>query len=578
MQVLCQIAMIILASQVRVAAASAEGFRGLRAKTNIDSATFTSEIRAAMGEAMGCGGEISEPHLHAIEKELLPMFRTLPKNSGGRLERNSLRYLSYRYFHQKFSLVVRGFEPTRPVNDSSWGAAEILSEKVPGFVESALESVHAQERGFDLRDAAQMVTILEQLIFDSESSLLEKTYNATRQSRQQPMSEQQLRRLLESYIALWLAGDDVLPLLNRPRQLAKIFPHWGQVVSFVHGQISALNFERQHAPLARRSNTAGNALLPQYSFDDAHAIVGGITKSFATFWESECREMKRKLVSVESHGTGRVPLSVFYGKSVNDAEWRFGESESYLRGLGALDETAWLGKQVIIPNYIQGASNCIVAKDHYMVCCASECEPILAEIELAVGSPMATPSHILSVVRNMSQMADLDSSDDCVTIDAALRAQLESAAGSNGEVPIHGRLFAQWLHYVFPQECPFPHKSGTAVSLSPFEFGDYLASADDMKLHAANSSADIVASMNKSELQWMSLWSEDEELIASITSYEGVRPPRRKTLVAAWGLLGFSLAVMVGVVSFNRKASHRDSLLPYSGYSGYHGNSKAHFV
>jgi hypothetical protein len=61
-------------------------------------------------------------------------------------------------------------------------------------------------------------------------------------------------------------------------------------------------------------------------------------------------------------GTGRVPLSKFYGKSITDAEWRFGESESYLRERGALDETsARLGQQVIIPNYIQGASNCHLA-------------------------------------------------------------------------------------------------------------------------------------------------------------------------------------------------------------------------
>ena len=37
-----------------------------------------------------------------------------------------------------------------------------------------------------------------------------------------------------------------------------------------------------------------------------------------------------------------------------DKEWRFGESEEYLRQLGALDETSpWIGKQVMIPNYLQ---------------------------------------------------------------------------------------------------------------------------------------------------------------------------------------------------------------------------------
>ena len=75
------------------------------------------------------------------------------------------------------------------------------ARKVPGFVESVLHSSHVAESGFDLRDAAYMasrlplclsfvvrssaaalqlhdssfeVATLEQLIFDSESALLEK--------------------------------------------------------------------------------------------------------------------------------------------------------------------------------------------------------------------------------------------------------------------------------------------------------------------------------------------------------------------------------------------------------------------
>ena len=27
---------------------------------------------------------------------------------------------------------------------------------------------------------------------------------------------------------------------------------------------------------------------------------------------------------------------------------------------------------------------------------------------------------------------------------------------NGGEVPLHGLLFAQWLHYAFPNECPHP--------------------------------------------------------------------------------------------------------------------------
>merc|ERR1719293_349132 len=103
---------------------------------------------------------------------------------------------------------------------------------------------------------------------------------------------------------------------------------------------------------------------------------------------------------MDTHSTGRVPLSKFYSSTLEDGQWRFGESESYLRELGALDETsAWRGKQVIIPNYIGAASNCLVATPHYLVCCEAPCEGLLGEIEAAIGAPVASPQEILSLAR-----------------------------------------------------------------------------------------------------------------------------------------------------------------------------------
>lgn len=34
----------------------------------------------------------------------------------------------------RHSLAIRGFEPSRPSNESSWAAAEVLSQRVPGYV------------------------------------------------------------------------------------------------------------------------------------------------------------------------------------------------------------------------------------------------------------------------------------------------------------------------------------------------------------------------------------------------------------------------------------------------------------
>jgi len=277
--------------------------------------------------------------------------------------------------------------------------------------------------------------------------------------------------------------------------------------------------------------------------------------------------MKSALAEMDVHNTGRVPLSKFYGSAL-DSEWRFGESEAYLRDLGALDETSsWYGKQVIIPNYMQAVSNCVVGSKHYLVCCQNECEDIFGEIETKLRRPSATPEQILSVVGNITSQLSLDH-DDPPHLDTSLRSQLNQiAAGNDGLVPLHGRLFAQWLHYVFPHQCPFPHKSGTASALTPTEFGDgFIASKNEMKTHAASiNETELVAAMGKEELQWMSQWSPEEELIADLPRESRSSP--QVWVVAAVVIL--ALMGMAGAVKSGKEGS-KEEILP--------SFSKSHFV
>merc|ERR1719198_831748 len=113
----------------------------------------------AMGSMLGCGGQPDRGQIKAITSVLTPMWRTLPKTAD-RIDRRSLRYLVHRYFMQTSSLMLRGFEPSRPVNESHWGVADVLSQMVPAFVESVLESGHAKSNGFSLKDAVNMVVML----------------------------------------------------------------------------------------------------------------------------------------------------------------------------------------------------------------------------------------------------------------------------------------------------------------------------------------------------------------------------------------------------------------------------------
>eukprot|EP00413_Alexandrium_margalefii_P033398 CAMPEP_0204579452 /NCGR_PEP_ID=MMETSP0661-20131031/43489_1 /ASSEMBLY_ACC=CAM_ASM_000606 /TAXON_ID=109239 /ORGANISM="Alexandrium margalefi, Strain AMGDE01CS-322" /LENGTH=571 /DNA_ID=CAMNT_0051588461 /DNA_START=92 /DNA_END=1807 /DNA_ORIENTATION=+ len=535
-----------------------------------DASAFDNEIQTAMGEAMGCGGEMSRERLLAIESALTPAWKALPKNSYGRIERRSLRYLAHRYFTQRSSLWIRGFEPTRPVNHSAWGSEDILSQRVPAFVESVLESSHAQVKGFDLKDAVRMVATLEQLIFDSESALLEQAYRNQRKVTTRSLGTSGVAQVLEEYMVRWMMGDDqesVKILLSNQSLLGEHVPHWDKIVKYVRGEVALLDFQRQRTP-AKLSRPGHNALSQRYSYEDAHHVVGGITSSFASFWQSECSDMKLSLVGMDPGNTGRVPLSKFYSSGL-DSEWRFGESESYLRDLGALDETSSRGKQVIISNYIQGASNCIISSSHYLVCCVNECEAMLGEIEKAIGSPLALPSEILPLVGNMTSQTTIDH-DDPPQLEGALTQQLEQIAATHGgKVPLHGRLFAQWLHYAFPHECVFPHMTGTAATSTPMEYGDnYIASKDEMKQHARSKDTFIDAKVDKEELQWMSQWSDEEELVGSYSELQESFLSRHLLSISGGLILVLGL---FGILSLGRGGAAAEA-------SVLSNDGKTHFV
>merc|ERR1719446_1025114 len=202
-----------------------------------------------MGSMLGCGGEVDSAQASTVMAVVMPMWRTLPKNSG-RIDRRSLRYLVHRYFRQTSSLMVRGFEPTRPTNDSHWGAADILSQMVPAYVESVLESHHSTQNGFTLQDAVDMVLTLDQLIFDAESHLLEDIYKEQRKPMDRSLSYQGLHQVIESYLIKWMidaAPEDHELLLSNRTLAAEILPHYYDLMNFGEGRIKTFEFERQLA-------------------------------------------------------------------------------------------------------------------------------------------------------------------------------------------------------------------------------------------------------------------------------------------------------------------------------------------
>jgi len=168
--------------------------------------------------------------------------------------------------------------------------------------------------------------------------------------------------------------------------------------------------------------------------------------------------MARDLIAKEDKGSGRMKLADFY-----QAGWQFRESKEYLKQLGAIDDFQGKMPRVIIPNYINSVTNCIATSAMYSICCIDPCEELLGHLERRVAKPEASPEELVNMVAALPSTTVKAPRHLSVTLVKHLN---EIAEGHGGRVPLHGRLFAQWLHHAYPRECPFPAVAGTTKPLT----------------------------------------------------------------------------------------------------------------
>lgn len=473
----------------------------------------------------------------SLSAALDTMWQSLAKNEHGRIDHRSLRYAIHRYLLKTHGLSVVGLEPTvaKDPNEDAY----FLQTHAPLLVKEALEGAAAGE-GFSKDDAIAMILMLEHFVWLSSEPHLSDVFRlwGADPDSAVPVQKNTLRKIMESrFFELILGGDDEgIRLIRENSTLVQdFFEDWEILVSFVHGHIESY----QHA-LQKRS------LATSFTYDDALAIAGDMSLSMGAYWETECARVQRLLADMDPSGTGRIRLADFHNAASN-GEWRFSESKEYLRHIGALDETSTLlGPRIILANYVQGPSNCIVSTNSFRICCMNDCESHLGVIEAAVKAPSAEPELILAVVSNISSH-----DDERTSISTKMRNQLfDIAKVHKGVVPLHGRLFAQWLHYVFPRECVYPHKSGTTGTMSFFEFGEEsLASTREIEMHAAMARK-ATPSVNETRLiaggaeeDWLSQWSHEEELIANQVVFQAPWTPSTSKIMSFFGCLVLAVSV-----------------------------------
>merc|ERR1719410_2655849 len=245
------------------------------------------------------------------------------------------------------------------------------------------------------------------------------------------------------------------------------------------------------------------------SWERASEHLRELIHNFGSLTKDECRGLKEDLLDMEVPGTGRVMLSDLY----SNLNLQLHESVAYLRNLGALEEGAEHSPRIIMVNYMASAARCTPFSSYFSICCRDQCEGILGKLEETIGTPSSTPARIADVVGTLAS----DTRSAPWQVSAHLLTRLEEIASHHGgQVPLHGRLFMQWMHHAYPAECPFPHVSGTT---SPMSQDDWVMLHEDIedvrvlpeekakylsgKRHAAETSS-------LAEIPWTSV----EELVA----------------------------------------------------------------
>jgi len=457
---------------------------------------------------------------------------------------------------RRYHLSIVGFEASQGPDTKT--EATLLTSYAPKYVKAMLEGSGAQS-GYSLEDAVGIIAALRHLVDLSSSHLLEDAYQSMEIDAMADVDRGTITKIMQAYLLRWMMGDDMesVRLLEANDTLREIsFEDWPVIAEFAQGHVDAFVYKQQQLSGGATTNlhvSNWNSMRPNFSFSDAQTIMGSMALTFGDFWETECQGVKESLVAMDKTNSGRVKVSDFHGAALN-GEWRFSESKEYLRQMGALDETSsWQGPRVVITNYLQAPSNCIISTDHYRVCCSNECEAYIEELESKLKTGMASPEAVLSVIER--QASGLDDSEPRIT--STLQAELHQIANQHsGKVPIHGRLFAQWLHYVFPLDCPFPHKSGTTTSLTPLAFGDeYMATEEEMENHSTVAAQEpgVISGVADPDAEFMSQWSNEEELLTDLAAHSWQADLSTSALgLLLLGGIGFVLS-KTGVISVSGK-------------------------
>eukprot|EP00928_Gymnodinium_smaydae_P080542 TRINITY_DN64216_c0_g1_i1.p1 TRINITY_DN64216_c0_g1~~TRINITY_DN64216_c0_g1_i1.p1 ORF type:complete len:573 (-),score=65.46 TRINITY_DN64216_c0_g1_i1:61-1779(-) len=450
--------------------------------------------------------EASADEVASARSLIEPIFRAVPSNADGLISHAAVSYVVHAYFGRKYGWHMKGlglsdYSLSRQAGSQRSQDRKINLEDAASILEVTLGA--DAQHGLSLDSVAGMAATLERLVQEDSLFILRCAFVAEGFDFDALLDLDDLYTVFFSYGILMRGkssflqavqdGDpeSAMPAYIADKQHANTVTQW-----FAS---SALDLSQNDEYFQR--NLANPFRKRRYAFFEVLDIVRRMIISFAPIQDEFCSVMRGHLESLDTQASGRVPLSLFYEQpDVPGRGYRFSEPLDYLTQIGAIDSTGTKGPRVLITNYVLSAGNCLSSRSYFTWCCLSKCDSIMEMLEGAIQAPVATPRAILDALTSGNTSA----LDIPPVIEPVLIDKLEHVAQLNGgKVPLQGRLFGQWLHFQFPQQCPYPFSSASQSAQVPADrargLGNQAAAAGTEWLHIeANAS--------------MSQWSDVEVL------------------------------------------------------------------
>jgi len=495
------------------------------------------------------------PRLEALRSTLQPTFAAMPKNAKGGLDHRVARYALHRYFMVQHAWHIKGLSVEPKLEENTASLTALLQSKMPDIVLGMLEGeLKGDKIGLD--ELVVVAASIEDLVQSDTVELLQRAYKVHGFSTSADLRTSEANLVIRTF-TLWFVIPSLQDwtrenVLKAMKNTSNFYPGWDDTMLWVQD----LQHASDYTTSAGNPFQVGDAAEEPMSFDAMGQWAMQVTGGFGRFSDVECKEMKGRLLEMDDFAEGRVRLGKYYSQALHGASLHFSESPEYLRHLGALDESTKGQSSVIIPNILYARSNCLANSGFHSVCCMDDCQVLMSEVEQAIASPSADPSALLQVVSGLSSESVAGPRE----LPQHLRLRLdEIAARNSGSVPLHGRLFAQWMHYAFPNECPYPSSLLTSETpMSSLEWVNHwnrtkstAATTEEMQTlsflleqQEANSAAGLSGNQ-KYEDQDTVLWSDEEQLLDD-SGFKGGRGVlwemvRTLAMVAAVCATGISL-------------------------------------